>query len=216
MACSTVLKKGKAGVVCGEQRPVVGIEQSVMLFNIGDVKTKTLNTTDKDIIDSFELKTGKKGLEVKGFKTLITTPYEFENPDTSIGGLKHALSGLYFDPTVWEEREMVDALIAGAQVYAMIQQKIKGTTDIEQKYLFLGYNKALELSELGPSSTDTRGYLSVTLKTPGVKLEPKQAKMVKSTVATDQARTGSTGSYTWGKTAWEERFDGSKAFHTKT
>ena len=200
MACSTVLKKGKAGVDCGGSRPSLGLEQSIMLFNTEDIKTKDLDTTNKDIIDSFALTTGKIGLEVKGSKNLITTPYEFENPDNQLSGLKHVLEGLYFDPAIWEQRNMVDKLIAGAKIYAIIQQRVK-SADAAQKYLFLGFDKGMELAEMTTPTPETNGYYSLTLKTPNNKLETQQPKVLKASEATKTSGSPATSQ-------WARRFLG--------
>lgn len=119
-----------------------------------------------------------KGVLVQGYKERITMPIEFENPDEDFPGTKHSIAGLMFNPRKKDQRKMVDSLIGGSKVIAIVRQPTETAEDKKmQEFLVLGAEQGLEMSEYSGDPNENSGYITVTLKTPANLLEPGLEKV---------------------------------------
>lgn len=157
-----------------DNKPVLGIEQRLMLINTEDLPATGITfdaTYPSSLITQLELLTGKTGYEVQGIKQIMNYTNSLEASEDSDNGVIHSLAGIrIYDPSELIRNE-VNKFIAGAKVYAVLERKWKGVGNAHA-FLFFGLKFGLELSELADNSNENDGTIVMTLSTPSGFKEP--------------------------------------------
>jgi hypothetical protein len=157
-----------------DNKPVLGIEQRLVLINTEDLPATgiTFDTTlPSSLITQLQLATGKTGYEVQGIKQIMNYTNSLEASEDSDNGVIQSLAGIrIYDPSE-TIRDEVNKFVAGAKVYAVLERKWKGT-DNKHAFLFFGLKFGLELTELTDNSNENDGTIVMTLSTPSGFKEP--------------------------------------------
>jgi hypothetical protein len=153
-------------------RPVQGIEQRLVLINKQDLLISGI-TFDADfpnsLITQISLLPDTTGVMIEGIKQIMGYTNSLVADDTSADGVSHSITGIKIMNPSEDARDEINKLIAGAEVYAVLERKWKGV-DQAHAFLFFGLNFGLSLSEMKDDSGD--GVITISLKTPGKFKEP--------------------------------------------
>ena len=173
---SSICAEIASGVVkaCGLEKPVMGIEQDLVLINEKDLPLAGITfdeTNPNELITALELAAGKVGFLVEGLKQIMNYNNSFETPDDAESGVIHTIAGIRVQQNTVEAQKFVNDLINGARVYAVIEMKWKGT-DNANAFRFFGIKYALELKEMADASNENDAVKVLTLGTPNGFREP--------------------------------------------
>lgn len=174
---------------CGE-RPVMGIEQNLILINFDDVRgfqkdeqfpNSLINGID--LGDGFEYNTNntsKYAIQINGIKQIMNYSNSLQISEDSENGLTHSIAGIrIYDPSA-EVREEISKFVSGNRVFAILERKWKGQNK-KDAFLLFGLTFGLELSELTDSSNENDGTIVMSLSTPGGFKEPNLPHVFRDT-----------------------------------
>ncbi len=164
-------------------KPILGIEQRLILINTDDLKKSniTLDTTlPSSLITNIAVDSGKTGYEIEGFKQVMNYSNSLETAEDTENGIIHSITGIrLFDPSE-QAREQLNLLVGGANVYAVVERKWKGTSN-NYAFLFFGYSFGLEISEYTDNSNENDGTITFSLATPSGYKEPYAPRILRIT-----------------------------------
>lgn len=165
MSCITNISKDLL-VDCNASQ---GIEVNVVIGNSADIDRTATTVTGKVV--NLQLKTGTTAYKLEGIKQLNSYSSTVEVNDASLNKHTHSFSGRIFDLSA-DDRAQIDALASGANLFAVVEKKYKGT-DNESAFVILGLQNGLELTEGVENSAENDGVFTFTLASNPLALEPK-------------------------------------------
>jgi hypothetical protein len=155
-----------------DNRPLVGIEQRLVLINENDldrIATTFDVTYPKALITNIGLKVGKIGFEITGIKQIMNFTNSLVSDEASEDGVKHSITGIKINDPSEKIRNEINKYIGGSKVYAVLERKWKGE-DNKYAFLFFGLHYGLSITELKDESVG--GAMQISLSTPGSMKEP--------------------------------------------
>lgn len=182
---------------CGLDKPVMGIEQNLVLINEEDLPLAGITfdaTNPNELITALALAATKTGFLVEGLKQIMNYANTFESPDDAESGVIHTIAGIRVQQNTVAAHKFINDLINGARVYAVVESKWKGT-DNANAFRFFGIKYALELKEMTDSSNENDGVAVLTLGTPNGFREPFRPHILLDT------------DYDTTKTAFDNKFE---------
>lgn len=155
-------------------KPVRGIEQSLVLINVDDLPASGITfdgTNPSSLITALSLASGKTGYKIDGIKNIMNYTNSFENGEDAESGVMHSIAGIRINDPSAAIRAEINKFIGGAKVFAVLERKWKGTNNASA-FLFFGLKFGLELTELADASNENDGTTVLTLSTPTGDKEP--------------------------------------------
>jgi len=151
---------------------IAGIEVDVLLFNLKDInKTATaFDTTNKLLVENFELNTGKTGYLLEGVKQVNALKWELVKKDLGNDKYKHTFSFVILNPTVANRKLLAD--MNGGYFAVMVETKWKGAGSTEP-FLIGGYDSGMQLQTATFSTNENDGTISVEMSSVDGYEEPK-------------------------------------------
>jgi hypothetical protein len=149
-----------------------GIEVDVMLFNLSDINkvATTYNTTNKLLVDNFELKAGKTGFLLDGVKQVNALKWELVKKELGNDKYKHTFTFVILNPSVANRKLLAD--MNGGYFAVMVETKWKGASSAEP-FLIGGYDSGMQLQTATFSTNENDGTISVEMSSVEGYEEPK-------------------------------------------
>jgi hypothetical protein len=155
-----------------ENRPLVGIEQRLVLINENDLDRAAITFGvfyPNALMTKIALKPGKTGYEITGIKQIMNFTNSLVSDEASEDGVKHSITGIKINDPSEKIRNEINKYIGGSKVYAVLARKWKGQ-DNKYAFLFFGLHYGLSITELKDESVG--GAMQISLSTPGSMKEP--------------------------------------------
>lgn len=151
---------------------VGGVEVNVLLFNMDDINKSatTFNSTNKLLVDNFELKTGKIGYLLEGVKQTNILKWELVKKELGNDKYKHTFSFIVLNPTVANRNKLFE--MNGGRFAVMVEAKFKGAS-LAEPFLLGGYDSGMEFSTNTWASNENDGTILVEMTSVENYEEPK-------------------------------------------
>ena len=151
---------------------VAGLEANVLLFNSADVNktATTFNSTNKLLVENFELKTDKTGFLLESVKQIHALKWEYVKKELGYDKYKHTFTFVVLAPTVANRNKLYE--MNGGNFVVMVETKYKGTSNTEP-FLIGGYDLGMEMQVATYATNENDGTISVELSSVETLEEPK-------------------------------------------
>ena len=146
-----------------ENAMVGGIEVDVLFFNHSEINKSavTFDATDKNKMTNFQLKTGKKGILLKGVKQINSASWELVKKASGSDKFKHIFKAVLLSYSS-EQKAALIAMAKGGKYAIMIELKWKNSLNIDA-FQLLGYDSGLELQTAAWGTSENDGTIQLEL-----------------------------------------------------
>jgi hypothetical protein len=165
--------------------PIGGLDADLLIVNYDDVDfgALTFDTTTKTLCTNFQLKTGKVGFKVEGFKQSSGKLYSLVVKENAPNKYNHGIRGAVFNPTAAVKQQL--QALGNGRFVAVVEQKWKGE-DRESAFEILGLDSSLRITEM---TNDSNANDNGVLFTLGSEPNFEEPKIPYTLLMTDYATT---------------------------